>query len=48
MTRYLLALVAATAVISLTDWLFFGVLFHDRYQRTPEVWRIRSTPYGRR
>ncbi|HEY4670615.1 MAG TPA: hypothetical protein VIG78_01010 [Gemmatimonadaceae bacterium] len=42
MTRYLLALVAATAVISLTDWLFFGVLFHDRYQRTPEVWRTGS------
>jgi hypothetical protein len=39
MARYLIALVAATAVISLTDWLFFGVLFHDRYERTPEVWR---------
>ena len=42
MARYLIALVAATAAISLTDWLFFGVLFHDRYQRTPELWRATS------
>lgn len=24
---------------SLADWLFAGVLFHDRYHRFPEVWR---------
>jgi hypothetical protein len=24
---------------SLADWLFAGVLFHQRYQRFPEVWR---------
>ena len=24
---------------SLADWLFAGVLFHDRYQSYPEVWR---------
>jgi hypothetical protein len=24
---------------SLADWLFAGVLFHDRYMRHPEVWR---------
>lgn len=42
MTRYLIALVAATVAISLTDWFFFGVLFHDRYQRTPEVFRPGS------
>ena len=24
---------------SLADWLFAGVLFHDRYHRYPEVWR---------
>jgi len=42
MTRFVLAVIAATAVISLTDWFFFGVLFHDRYQRTPEVWRSGS------
>lgn len=30
-------LVAGTAA-SLTDWLFMGVLFHDRYNKYPEVW----------
>jgi hypothetical protein len=24
---------------SLADWLFAGILFHDRYLRYPEVWR---------
>ena len=36
-------LVAAIAVAgtlsTLTDWLFMGVLFHDAYNRYPEVWR---------
>ncbi|MFI4950480.1 MAG: hypothetical protein ACHP7A_05530 [Caulobacterales bacterium] len=36
-------IVAAIAVAgtlgSLTDWLFMGVLFHDAYNRYPEVWR---------
>lgn len=34
---------AASAVAciaaSFTDWLFFGVLFHDKYMAFPEVWR---------
>ncbi len=25
---------------SIADWVFAGVLFHGRYQRHPEVWRI--------
>jgi hypothetical protein len=33
------AVLAATIVSSLTDWVFFGVLFHSRYQEYPEVWR---------
>jgi hypothetical protein len=33
------AVLAATLVSSLTDWFFFGVLFHSRYQAYPEVWR---------
>ena len=24
---------------SFTDWLFMGVLFHDAYNRYPEIWR---------
>jgi amino acid transporter len=30
-------LVAGTAAI-FTDWLFTGILFHDRYNKYPEVW----------
>ena len=33
------ALVGALVAASLIDWLFAGVLFHDRYMRHPEVWR---------
>ena len=34
-----LAIVVAGAVGALTDWLFMGVLFHDAYNRWPEIWR---------
>ena len=37
--RYILALIAALVAISLSDWLFFGVLFHKRYDKTPATWR---------
>ncbi len=42
--RYVLAVVAATIVIGFSDWLLFGVWFHDRYMKTPETWR--ATPEG--
>jgi hypothetical protein len=38
-TRFGLALIAAGIVTSLSDWLFFGVIFHDKYRETPNVWR---------
>lgn len=44
--RFLLAVIAATIAISLTDWLFFGMLFHGRYDKTPEVWR--QIPEGKK
>ena len=34
-----LAVLVAGIVSTFTDWLFMGVLFHDRYMRYPEVWR---------
>lgn len=37
--RFVLALIAATVGISLSDWLFFGVIFHGDYMKTPEMWR---------
>jgi len=33
------AIAVAGTVSSFTDWLFMGVLFHDAYNRYPEVWR---------
>lgn len=38
----LLAILAAGTLSSFTDWLFMGVLFHDRYARYPETWRPRT------
>jgi polyferredoxin len=37
--RLALALIGASIAISFSDWLFFGVLFHDRYMQTPALWR---------
>jgi hypothetical protein len=32
------AVLVAGTLATFTDWLFMGVLFHDRYERYPEVW----------
>ena len=32
------AILVAGFLGTFTDWLFFGVLFHDRYLKYPEVW----------
>lgn len=37
--HYGLAVLAALIACSLSDWLFMGVLFHDKYKEHPEVWR---------
>jgi hypothetical protein len=34
-----LAAIIAGVAASLTDWFFFGVLFHEKYNTYPEVWR---------
>jgi hypothetical protein len=36
------AVVAGLILASLADWVFAGVLFHDRYQTYPEVWRVNG------
>jgi hypothetical protein len=41
-----LAIVAAAIAGSLTDWLFFGMLFHDKYMVYPEVWKKRAGGEG--
>lgn len=37
--RILGAVLAAAVATSLSDWFFFGGLFHSRYRTTPGVWR---------
>jgi len=37
--RFLWAVLAAGLVSSFTDWFFAGVLFHEKYNAYPEVWR---------
>lgn len=34
----LAAAFGAGTLATFTDWLFMGVLFHDRYMKYPEVW----------
>jgi uncharacterized membrane protein YidH (DUF202 family) len=38
-TRFALAIVASGVAISITDWFFFGFVFHGKYMKTPELWR---------
>jgi hypothetical protein len=40
--KIIAAIVASGIISSFTDWFFMGVLFHDRYQKYPEVWWPRS------
>jgi intracellular septation protein A len=44
--RICLAIVAAAIVGSLTDWIFFGMLFHAKYMAYPEVWKKRAGGEG--
>jgi hypothetical protein len=40
-TRFLLAVVLSGFATTFTDWLFMGVLFHNKYLATPEIWRLK-------
>ena len=40
--RFWAATVAGLVLANLIDWLFAGVLFHDRYNTHPEVWRVNG------
>jgi hypothetical protein len=37
--KFILVVAVASVVTSFTDWLFMGILFHDKYLATPEIWR---------
>ena len=36
--KLVVAVIASGVVASFTDWLFMGILYHDAYERYPEVW----------
>jgi hypothetical protein len=37
--RFPIVVAASSVIASFTDWLFMGVLFHDKYLAHREVWR---------
>jgi hypothetical protein len=37
-TKIIVAVLLSGTINMFTDWVFMGVLFHDRYHRYPEVW----------
>jgi len=39
--------VGSALVSSFSDWLFMGVLFHERYKDAPEVWRPTADERGK-
>jgi hypothetical protein len=41
-----LAIVAGAIAGSITDWFFFGMLFHEKYLVYPEVWKKRAQGEG--
>ena len=44
--RILAAVVVANILVSLADWYFFGVLWHEKYNAHPEVWRRHGAGSG--
>jgi hypothetical protein len=47
-SRFILVVVIASVVTSFSDWLFMGVLFHDKYKAAPEIWRSSAGSNERR
>ena len=46
--RFWAVVVAASVLSSFTDWLFMGVLFHEKYLHAPEIWRQHPQLNGAR
>ena len=38
-TRFFVTVLASGFAGMFTDWVFMGILFHDKYLLTPELWR---------
>ena len=46
--HYWLVVGLASIVTSCSDWLFMGVLFHEKYMSSPEIWRYSGGHNERR
>lgn len=42
--HFAVAFVCALIVAQVSDWLLTGVLFHELYLKTPEIWRRSTSP----
>ncbi len=40
--RFVLAVLAASVVTSMTDWLFMGDWVYKRFDKHPEIWRVQG------
>jgi hypothetical protein len=47
-SRFILVVLIASVVTSFSDWLFMGVLFHEKYKAAPEIWRSSAASNERR
>lgn len=45
--RMALAVFLSGLAVSMTDWFFFGVLFHGKYLAYPEIWRDAAGGEGK-
>ena len=45
--QFALATLLSGVAASMTDWIFFGVLFHEKMLVYPEVWRGRAGGEGK-
>lgn len=43
-TQMLEATLLGVVIGTFTDWFFGGVLFHSKYQSTPQIWRAYVNP----
>lgn len=41
-TKFALAVFAGGVISSMTDWLFMGDLLYKRFDKHPEIWRVRG------
>jgi hypothetical protein len=46
--RFIIVVLIASVATSFSDWLFMGIVFHDKYLASPEIWRSSAGRNERR